>query len=265
MSVRFELFFGDCVKFMEIMPKGKVDMVITSPPYNVGVDYGDKGYDEDHKPTDIYRAWMDEVNKGLYEVMKVGGRYCLEIGSSGRDFPLEYYWQHSAYTCGFKLYSEIVIPHWKSNPTAWGSYLKADNVFTIPNFHALYVFYKDDRTKRNGETTIVKDEFVEWTRGVWNINYALGKVKEHPATFPVELPTRCMKLFGHQNDLIFDPFMGTGTTGIACVHNEREFIGCEIVEKYFKIAEKRIKQTRSQPRLFSSPLLNVEEKQEELL
>lgn len=244
-----KLYLGDCLDVLPEIEADSMDMIITSPPYNVGVDYGGKGFEEDKKPIDVYRDWIDKVNRALFRVLKVGGRYCLEIGSSGRDFPLEYFWQHSAYSCGFSLYSEVVIPHRKSNPTAWGSYLKADNVFTIPNFHALYIFYKEDRTKRNGNTTITKDEFVEWTRGVWNINYAIGKIKEHPATFPVELPHRCIRLFGHDNDLILDPFMGTGTTGIACIKSKRDFIGIEIDPTYYSIAEKRIAVDKMQLRM----------------
>jgi len=238
---KYELYLGDCLDVMQALEPSSVDMVVTSPPYNVGVDYNDQGGEQDHHPIEEYRQWIDRVNMNLRDILKIGGRYCIELGGGGRDFPIAYYWQDSAYKLGFGLYSEIVIPHRKTNPTAWGSYLRADNVFTIPNFHYLFVLYKYDRSKFNGNTTITKEEFVEWTRGVWSINYSVGKIPEHPATFPVELPKRCVRLFGHENDVIIDPFMGTGTTALACIHNNRKFIGIEKEPKYFELAEKRIR------------------------
>lgn len=261
---KVELHLGDCIEFMRGMPDGCVDMVIFSPPYNVGVKYGDKEWTNDRLDIQDYKNNAERVMDDIFPVLVSGGRVCVEIGGSGRNLPLSWIWADAAYKVGFGLFSEIMIPHRKTNPTAWGSWLRADNVFTIPNFHSLYVFYKDTSEKKNGITVIDKSEFTEWTRGVWNINYSIGKVNEHPATFPIELPTRCIKLFGHDADTIFDPFMGSGTTGIACVQLGRNFIGCEIDPGYFSIAEKRIAQAQLQPPLFTVDQPKVEQAEMEL-
>jgi len=190
------------------------------------------------------------VLKNLASLLVDGGRFCIEVGGSGRNLPLSWIWQDASYNNGLGLFSEIVIPHRKTNPTAWGSWLKADNVYTIPNFHMLYVFYKESATKKNGDTEIAKKDFVEWTRGHWNINYTIGKVKGHPASFPVEIPFRCMGLFGHKDDIILDIFLGSGTTGLTCERLNRRWIGIEIEEKYCEISAKRIEKERSQLKLF---------------
>jgi len=249
--VTVDLRLGDCLEILPTLEAGSIDLMITSPPYNVGVVYGEKTWRDDRLDVPEYKKFADKVMEFIFNIMKIGGRACIEIGGSGRNLPLSWIWQDAAYKSGFGLFSEIVIPHRKTNPTAWGSWMKADNVFTIPNFHSLYVFYKNSASK-NGDgniTTIEKPEFVEWTRGVWKVNYSIGKVKGHPATFPVSLPIRCIKLFGHDLDLVLDPFMGSGTTGVACVQTGRNFIGIEIDPGYFKIAKKRIAEEQLQIRM----------------
>ena len=244
-----DLRLGDCLEIMQTLEDNSVDVVITSPPYNVGVKYEGKKWQDDAKPIVEYKATADKVMDALYPLLRIGGRVCFEIGGSGKNLPLSWLWQDAAYKAGFGLFSEIGIQHRKTNPTAWGSWMKSDNVFTIPNFHMLYVFYKDTATKRNGVTTIEKRQFIEWTRGYWKINYSNGRIKEHPATFPIDIPDRCIRLFGHNQDTILDPFMGSGTTGVACVQTGRNFIGIEIEPKYFEIAEKRIAEAQLQMRM----------------
>jgi site-specific DNA-methyltransferase (adenine-specific) len=120
----------------------------------------------------------------------------------------------------------------------WGSWLKADNVYTAPNFRLLYIFFKGTPTKAGGTTTIAKPEFLEWTRGRWQIQWQ--KHDGHPAPFPIALPMRCLKLFGHEGDIVLDPFIGSGTTAIACIRTKRNYIGMEISETYVTLARERI-------------------------
>lgn len=244
-----DLRLGDCMNVMRTIPNDSIDLVITSPPYNVGVDYGNKGKDADKKPLCQYKAFADGVMWLMYPLLKHGGRVCFEIGGSGRDFPLSWVWQDAAYKAGFNLFSEIAMQHRKTNQTAWGSWLKADSVYTVPNFHMLYVFYKGSSKKEGGITTIDKKQFIEWTRGYWQINWSIGSTKEHPAQFPVELPYRCLSLFGHKGDMVLDPFSGSGTTGIACVQNERDYIGIELDEYYYNLSQKRINLIQQQIRM----------------
>lgn len=236
------IYNEDCLEGMKKLDTKSVDLVITSPPYNVGIDYGE-GRQKDKRPFKKYYDFASDVVKEIERLLKIGGRFCIEIGGSGRNFPLSWCWQDAAYKHKLGLYSEITIAHRKTNPTAWGSWLKADNVYTIPNFHMAYVFYKELETKTGNETTITKDEFVEYTRGRWTINYS-GRVTKHPAEFPLEIPLRFMRLFGHKNDIIVDPFIGSGTTAVACRKLGRHYIGFEINPEYCKIAKKRLSRGR---------------------
>lgn len=239
----YENILNDSFKYYK---KNSFDMVITSPPYNVGVLYEE--HDDDMREKD-YREFANNTMRTLADYIKPDGRICLEMGSSGRNFPLGWYWQTAAYEAGLHLFSQIMLEHRKSNECAWGSYLKADAVYTIPNFRELFVFYKDSPRKEGGETTIRKDEWTEWTRGRWKINFSIGSTKLHPAQFPVELPRRCMRLFGHKNDLVLDLFMGTGSTGVACLKEDRRFVGIEKTEMYYKIAKNRLLEIYNQPKL----------------
>ena len=241
------ILLGDCLELFATIPDSSVDMVVTSPPYNVGIDYGE-GREKDAREIKDYIYFAADVMSQVSRGLKSGGRCCVEIGGSGRNFPLSWTWQDAAYKAGLGLFSEIVIEHRKTNPTAWGSYLKPDNVYTIPNFHMLYVFYKDTATKRGDGTNLIKEEFVEWTRGRWKINFSRDKNYPHPAPYPVSLPTRCIKLFGHIGDLVLDPFGGVGTTAVACIQNSRDFILFEINAEYVDLAKKRIVNTN--PPLF---------------
>lgn len=237
-----KIIHGDCIEKIQSMPPKSINLIITSPPYNVGVEYGNKDRRADSLPFKKYIKFANDVMFEIATVMAWGGRACIEIGGSGRNMPLSWTWQNAAYLAGLELFSEITIEHRKTNQTAWGSWLKADNVYTIPNFHMLYVFYKGTATKRGEKTEIDKDEFSEWTRGRWKINWSHPDSKLHPASFPPSLPRRCMRLFGHTDDVILDPFMGSGTTLRAAKDMGRSAIGIEREEKYIKIAEERLAQ-----------------------
>jgi len=233
-----QILCGDCIDIMKTFPDESIDLVVTSPPYNVGKDYG-CGREKDKIPFNQYYDFALTVIREIESLLVIGGRFCLEIGGSGRCFPLSWCWQDVAYKSNLKLFSEIVIPHRKSNPTAWGSWLKPDNVYTIPNFHMAYVFFKETPTKKGKGTDIRKSEFVEWTRGRWKINYS-GRVTKHPSEFPEELPKRFLKLFGHVDDVVLDPFVGGGTTCVVAKKLGRRWIGIDINPEYVEMADKRI-------------------------
>lgn len=234
------LIHGDCREELENLETESVDLVITSPPYNVGVKYADNPSEMDKLPLAEYREFSMDVASKLFRVLKHGGRFCLDIGGSKLDFPLTYLWQEASYCAGFGLFAEIGMEHRKTNQCAWGSWMKSDNVHIIPNFHMLYVFYKGTRTKRGGANEITSEEFVEWTRGYWKLNWSAGSTKDHPAQFPNEFVYRCIRLFGHAGDTVLDPFMGSGTTGVVCRQYNRKFIGIELHKIYFELAKRRI-------------------------
>ena len=234
-----KIYCMNCIPGMKRLDDDVIDMVVTSPPYNLGKDYGDRV--DDNVDFDVYHKFAIDVMAGAYRVMRDSGRFCLEMGGSGRNFPLTWCWQDAAFKAGFGLYSEITITHRKTNECAWGSWLKADNVYTIPNFHMAYVFYKGSETKRGRETEITSKEFAEWTRGRWTLNFA-RRVTKHPAEYPVEIVLRFLKLFGHVDDVVMDPFMGGGTTAVGAKILNRKYIGFELNSNFINMAEKRLKQ-----------------------
>lgn len=232
-----------------MMDPDSIDLIVTSPPYNVGINYDNKGNAADRLDLESYGSFAVDCMENAYRLLKTGGRACIEIGASGLDFPLTYIWQKAAFEAGFGLFCEIGIEHRKTNPCAWGSWLKPDNCRIIGNFHMLYVFYKETRTKRGNGSDIVSEEFVEWTRGYWKINWTQDSTRDHPAQFPLELPKRAMKLFGHVGDTVLDIFAGSGTTLIAALQHGRNPIGFELSKTYYDLALRRIETYRMQPAL----------------
>ena len=91
-----------------------------------------------------------------------------------------------------------------------------------------------------GKSTLEKDEFMDSTLSIWNINPARAKKIGHPAPFPVELAERFINLYSYENDLVLDPFIGSGTTALAAKNLKRSYIGYEINPEYCDLAEKRL-------------------------
>jgi site-specific DNA-methyltransferase (adenine-specific) len=151
---------------------------------------------------------------------------------------------------GFKMRGEII---WHKGAgagisMAWGSWQSASNPVLRDTHEYILVFSKGSfgRKKENGkENTITREQFMEWTKSVWNINPESAKKIGHPAPFPVELPYRLIQLYTYKEEIILDPFMGSGSTAIAALKSERRYVGYEIDTEYIKLAEERIKQNNA--------------------
>jgi len=135
---------------------------------------------------------------------------------------------------------------------AWGSWQSASNPVLRDVHEYILVFNKGSfkRESKEKENTITKESFMEWTKSVWVMNPESARKAMHPAPFPVELPYRLIQLYSFKDDVILDPFMGSGTTGIAAIKSERKYIGYEINDEYVKVAQKRLKILQSQARMF---------------
>lgn len=231
-----------------------IDLIVTSPPYNVDIHYN--SYD-DRIGYDEYIEFTSEWLFKAYGLLKQDGRFCLNIPLDKNKGG-----QQSVYAdvttiakkIGFKYHSTIIWNEQNiSRRTAWGSWLSASAPYVIAPVEVIVVLYKErwKRTSGSGKSDITKEEFIEWTNGVWNF---IGESKRrvgHPAPFPVELPMRCIKLFSFVGDTVLDPFLGSGSTLIACGITGRKGIGVEIDEHYCELAKRRlIKETNaSQPQL----------------
>lgn len=226
---------------MEELPDNSVHLMVTSPPYNVGKEY------DENLTLNEYRAFLKRIWNDVKRVLVPGGRVCINIANLGRKpyIPLHAFIVEDMLDLGFLMRGEII---WNkassgSSSTAWGSWLSAKNP-TLRDIHEyILVFSKFSFTRANHEDrkpTISRNEFLELTKSVWTFGAESARKIGHPAPFPVELPLRCIKLYTFGNDVVLDPFIGSGTTAIAALMSNRHFVGYEIQESYAKIAEDRI-------------------------
>ncbi|MEM4707102.1 MAG: site-specific DNA-methyltransferase [Candidatus Anstonellales archaeon] len=219
-----------------------IDLTVTSPPYNVDIHYNSF---RDDIPYSKYLEFSEKWMKKLYDLTKTEGRFCLNIPldkSKGGQQSVYADLTIIAKKTGWKYHSTIVWNEGNiSRRTAWGSWLSARAPYVIAPVEMIVVFYKERwRKTKYGKSDISKNEFIEWTSGVWNFSGESKKKVGHPAPFPLELPKRCIKLFSYVGDTVFDPFLGSGTTLIAAYILKRRGIGVEIDPKYCDLAKRRL-------------------------
>ena len=231
---------------MKDIPNNSLHLMITSPPYNVS-----KEYDNDLSLNE-YLNLLKNCFTETYRVLVDGGRACINIANIGRKpyIPLSDYVSKIMIEIGFNMRGEII---WNKSAgagisTAWGSFQSASNPILRDVHEYILIFskgnYKRERDKKEEKElrkdNITKEEFIEWTKSVWTMNTESAKRIGHPAPFPEELPNRLIKLFSFTNDIVIDTFMGSGTTAIAAIKNNRNFVGYEINKEYINLANNRI-------------------------
>jgi len=120
--------------------------------------------------------------------------------------------------------------------------MSASAPYVIAPVELIVVLYKREwkRTRAGAESDVTRDEFMDWTNGLWTFSGESKNRIGHPAPFPVELPRRCIKLFSFVGDTVLDPFMGSGTTLIAASRNNRAGIGIELAREYCALARGRL-------------------------
>ena len=236
------LFQGDCLD-EKLFNKQFIDLIVTSPPYNVGIDYNSN---DDTLTYEEYLIFSKKWMKNCFKWSKPQCRFLLNIPldknkggqkSVGADLT------HIAQEAGWKYHSTIIWNEGNiSRRTAWGSWLSASAPYVIAPVELILVLYKDEWKKTNGtkKSDITKQEFMDWTNGLWTFNGESKKRVGHPAPFPRQLPYRAIKLFSYVKDIVFDPFAGSGTTLIEAANNDRIGIGLEIDEGYCELAKNRI-------------------------
>jgi len=229
-----------------LIEENSIDLIVTSPPYNVDIHYN--SFDDDI-PYEKYLEFTEKWLMKAYHLMKPDGRMCLNIPldkSKGRKesgFQSVYVdIVNIAKKVGWKYFSTIIWNEGNiSRRTAWGSWLSARAPYVIAPVEVIVIFYKERWSKiEDGKSDITRTEFMEWTNGVWTFSGESKKKIGHPAPFPVELPKRCIKLFSFVGDTVLDPFLGSGSTLIACALLNRKGIGVEIDENYCELAKKRL-------------------------
>lgn len=236
-----DVIFHRSSEAMKELPDNSVHLMVTSPPYNVG-----KEYDEDLTLAE-YLMFLRRVWAETYRVLVPGGRACINVANLGRKpyIPLNSYIARDMIELGFLMRGEIVWDKSSSasTSTAWGSWQSASNP-TLRDIHEyILVFSKGTfkREKSNGrDSTITKEEFLEFTKSVWDFFTESAKKVGHPAPFPMELPYRLIQLYTFSNEVVLDPFMGSGQTALAALKAGRHYVGYELNEEYLALANGRI-------------------------
>ena len=239
-KIRNQLFTKSS-ELMDELVDNCISLTITSPPYNIGKDS-----DED-LTDDEYWKMITKVFEEVYRVTESGGRLVVNVANLGRKpyIPFSKFFIEIITEIGFLMRGEIIWQKSKGANAnfAWGSWLSASNP-VIRDIHEYCLIFSKDSMKNSskGKSTIEKEEFMESTLSIWNISPARAKKIGHPAPFPVELVKKFINLYSFKNNLILDPFMGSGSTAIASRMLDRDYIGYEINPEYVEIANKRIKE-----------------------
>ncbi len=225
---------------MDELPDNSTHLMVTSPPYNVTKDY------DNNLSLAEYLKLLRNIWQETYRVLVPGGRACINVANLGRKpyIPLHSYIIEDMHDIGFLMRGELI---WNkassaSPSTAWGSWLSAANPVLRDVHEYILVFSKDSfsRKKKAKENTIKKEEFLEWTKSVCTFPAVSAKQIGHPAPFPEELPHRLIQLYTFKNDVVLDPFAGSGTTCLSSIKDNRNFIGYDTNAEYVKLAETRI-------------------------
>jgi len=225
-----------------------LDLTVTSPPYNVDLGnnkFNNNPYDlyDDNKEHQVYLSWLKDIFTKVYQKTKSGGRCVINIGDTvNGKVPTHSDVMQLMQEIGWLPITTIV---WNKNNTnsrtAWGSWLSPScPSFPVP-FEFIMVWAKENRKlQTTGTTDLQKQEFINWAWAIWTFGGENLTKVGHPASFPIELPMRCVKMFSWTDAIVYDPFMGAGTTAIACKSTGRNFIGSEISQDYCKLANERL-------------------------
>lgn len=231
---------------MGILPDSSVHLMVTSPPYVAA-----KEYDKDWT-LEEYLELLRDVFEETYKKLVPGGRACVNIANLGRSpyIPLHAFIIQEMLDMGYMMRGEVIWDKGASAgaSTAWGSWKSAKNP-TLRDIHEyIMIFSKDTfgRENKGRSDTITKDEFLEFSKSIWEFPTESAKRVGHPAPFPIELPRRLIQLYTFQEDVVLDPFVGSGTTCVASAKEGRHFVGFDNEEKYVKKARDRIKDVIAQ-------------------
>lgn len=240
-----DCIFCSSAENMSELPDGSIHLMVTSPPYNVG-----KEYDADLTLPE-YLAFLDGVWAEVYRLLVPGGRACVNIANLGRKpyIPLHAWIIESMLRVGFLMRGEII---WNkaasaSHSTAWGSWKSAANP-TLRDVHEYILVFSKGAFKRQNpqqrQSTISKEEFLEFTKSVWTFPAESASKIGHPAPFPIELPYRLIQLYSFKGDVVLDPFLGSGQTALAALKAYRHYIGYEVSSEYVSLAKARLSGNR---------------------
>lgn len=252
---------GDCLAVMGQMPDNSVHMAITSPPYNVGIDYDNH---HDNLAYEEYLSWLGGVWAETKRVLVQGGRFALNIApTSIKAFrPIHYHFAAQMAELGMIMRTEILwYKQTMRKRTAWGSWRSPANPHILPSWEYVLVFSKDtwDLPGNPEDADVTAEEFKKFSDGFWYIPPETERYG-HPAPFPEELVYRLIKFYTYKGNVVLDMFGGTGTVAVVAHKTGRHFVHVEISEDYCATARRRVESYALQPRLIADPKKEWREK-----
>lgn len=256
-----KIYQMDCIKGMNELEAESIDIIVTSPPYNIGVNYNSH---KDNMKLEDYLNWMDEFGKASKRVLKEKGSLFFNIGDKSSD-------ELKAFEVAKKINNENLrlqnTIHWVKHISipeeniSVGHFKPVNSNRFLNNCHE-YIFHftknKDVELDKLaiGVPYVDKTNIERWKsvkkdlrdRGnVWYIPYeTVVEEKEHPASFPEKLPEMCIKLHGYdKNTVVLDPFLGSGTTCVVAKKLGCNYLGFDIDEKYVRLSKIKLMQILS--------------------
>lgn len=245
------LFVGDCMDLLEQMPDNSVQLVVTSPPYNIGKEY------EKRQKLQNYLNFQKQVIRECFRVLKPEGSICWQTGNyvdNGSIIPLDIVMYPIFDNLGMKMRNRII---WHFGHGLHASkrfsgryesilwFTKTDDYFfnldpiRVPQKYPSKKYFKGDKKGQLSCNPLGKNPSDVWD--IPNVKSNHVEKTEHPCQFPVALIERLVLSMTKENDLVVDPFIGVGTTAVAALLHNRKSAGADIEKKYLDIAKKRIK------------------------
>jgi len=244
----------DVIEGLRQIQSDTITLLITSPPYNVGIkEYSDT---QDDLPYFNYIDWLANIFKESYRVLRIGGRCIINIDAMmNRQEDKEQEYIRDIRTdlairlknIGYKFFGEHIWwknGQWNGKKTAWGSYCNCSFPAVRRSYEYVLVYSKEqfrlEKNSESGEADITAEEFQKYIDSFWAIQPETRNLGSHPVPFPLGLPLRCIKLYSYTNDIILDCFSGVGTTCLAAKIAKRRYIGLDISQEYCDYAKNRL-------------------------
>ena len=242
MKYENSILHGKCQDVVDKFPDDSIDLVVTSPPYNVGTEYGE--YNDNIHMAD-YSLMIQNLFQILSLKVKDDGRVCVNVALNNSDgiIDLPAIIKDIAYEQDWDLRFEIIWNKGSSeSSSAWGSWRSPSSPRPIFN-HEYILIFDVGNGRKDSEKVIEKERFMQIVKSVWNVNPETSS--KHPASFPEEIPRRLIELNSYEEDVILDPFVGSGTTALVAEKMNRKWIGVDLDKDYIDMSMERIESETS--------------------